>query len=146
MNRDELLALGERVWADLMQAAAEVPADRREQQGVVEGWSVHDVVWHVSYWLERSAGVLEQVRPGAPYPEEPEDDAYYDAENDLALPVGRTRSWDDVITLGEEGHARARRVVAACDESVTTWVCDRYLEEVDHIREHAEQIRAFSPR
>jgi hypothetical protein len=65
VNRDELLALGERVWADLVQAAAEVPTDRREQQGVVEGWSVHDVVWHVSYWLERSAGVLEQVRPGA---------------------------------------------------------------------------------
>jgi hypothetical protein len=146
MDKGAVLALDDEVWADLMRAAAAVPEGRRDVEGVVPGWSSHDVVWHVAYWVARAARVLEEVRPGGPYPEEPEEGAYYDAENDAAMPAGRAMTWDAVLAHGEQGHDRARRVVAECDETVSAWVRDRYLEEVDHFREHAAQINAFLQR
>lgn len=146
MGREEILAEEDQAWADLMEAIAAVPADRRVTEGVVPGWSTHDMVWHTGYWVGRAAEVLDRASQGPPYPEEPEEGSYYDAENDRAFPTGRGMTWDEILDHFAAGRDRARDVMERCAESDLEWMSERFSEEIGHYREHASQIRAFARR
>jgi hypothetical protein len=139
MDRDELLAREETAWLSLLETVAAVPADRREAEGVVPGWSTHDLVWHCAYWTDFTGGVLERIRAGDPDPESGED-----SEADI-LAAGRDATWADVIARAEAGRKRVRSALTAFDGAVPE-LGERWFREdtFEHYGEHAEQISAFA--
>jgi hypothetical protein len=143
VKKAEVLAGEEQAWNELMEAISAVPAEHRNTEGVVPGWSTHDTVWHVGYWVGRVVDVLERAAQGPPYPEEPEEDSYYDAENDRAFARGRDMTWDEILEYHATSRSRAREVIEGCEDRDVEWLCARFQEEIDHYREHASQIRAF---
>ena len=143
MGREQILAEEDQAWADLREAMAAVPAERRDAEGVVPGWSTHDTVWHTAYWVGRAADVLDLATQGPPYPDEPDDESYYDEENAQVFATGRGMTWDEVLDHFAAGRDRARGAMGRCAESDLEWMSERLTEEIEHYREHASQIRAF---
>ncbi|MEX0834060.1 MAG: maleylpyruvate isomerase N-terminal domain-containing protein [Actinomycetota bacterium] len=143
MDKDAALQEELEAGTSLTQTIQGMPPDRRSVEGVVPGWSVHDTLWHVAYWVNHAADIIEAARPGEPFPEEQEEGEYYDAKNAEAFPHGRTLGWDDVVAHFAQGRQRARQALAGCDEENTDAAAERAMEEVEHYREHDAQIRAF---
>ena len=52
-------------WAELEQALNAVPRIRWDEEGVLEGWTAKEMLWHVAGWLDKCAGSLEAMRDGA---------------------------------------------------------------------------------
>ncbi len=146
MEAYEVLDLEGEAWTELMAAVEAVPAERRAVDGVVPGWSTHDVLWHVAYWVGRAADVLDRALHGPPYPEEPEDDAYYDEQNAAAVSTGRAMTWDEIAAHLARSRERFRSALETCDSVTCGWISERSMEEIEHYRVHAAQIRAFSDR
>lgn len=144
MTREETLAEEEGAWIALQDALAAVPAEQRTTEGIVPGWSTHDTVWHLGYWSERSASILESAAEGPPYPKEPEDGSYYDAENDRVFATGRELDWEEITARMTKGRARGRDAIATCGENDLPWLIDRITEEIAHYREHAEQVSTWA--
>lgn len=141
MDREGLLKRENEARHELVDAIAAVPFDRRDIEGVVPGWSIHDLVWHCAYWAAYASDVLERLQRGEPEPEEPEDENAWDAE---ILAAGRGMSWDEAILQLEQNRERARRALSAFGElpdEAEEWFTD---DTFDHYQEHAAQIRAFS--
>jgi hypothetical protein len=141
MDRNGMLQRELESWNGFLQAIDATPPDRRTVEGVVPGWSTHDLVWHCAYWTGWAGDVLERAIRGEPEPKEPEDEAAWDAE---ILAEGRAMGWDEAIRRAEENRVRARTAFAAFDEPpelAVQWFTD---DTFDHYEEHAEQIRAFN--
>ncbi len=141
MDRDELLRREDEAWSELVDTMAAVPADRRQIAGAVPGWSIHDLVWHCAYWSAYAADVMERLQRGEPEPEEPQDEAAWDAE---ILATGRSMGWDETIGRLEQNRERARVALSAfadLPDLAVDWFTD---DTFDHYEEHAAQIRAFS--
>ena len=141
MDREALLKREDEAFAAFVDTLAAAPVDRREVEGVVPGWSTHDLAWHVAYWAAYASDVLERIQRGEPEPEEREDDDAWVAE---ILAAGRGMGWDEVIRRLEQGRERARAAVSAFDDLPEVAV-DLFTDDTfDHYDEHAAQIRAFS--
>jgi len=143
MDKDAVLQEELEVGTRLTQAVQDAPPDLRSIDGVVPDWTIQDTLWHVAFWVNHAADILEAIRPGEPLPEEPEEGEYYDAKNEEAFPQGRAMEWHDIVVHLDQGRERARRALAACDEANSDWAAERLMEEVEHLREHDAQIRAF---
>jgi hypothetical protein len=141
MEREELLKGEDEAFHELDGALAGVPLNRREVEGVVPGWSTHDLVWHCAYWAGYTCDVLEALQRGGPEPEETEDRDALDAE---ILAEGRGMSWDEASMRLQQNHERARAALSAfgeLSELAVEWFEDDTLK---HYEEHAAEIRAFS--
>jgi hypothetical protein len=51
-------------WRRFAETLRVILAERRDIEGVVPGWTVHDLVWHVGYWAGYAADVIECDRAG----------------------------------------------------------------------------------
>lgn len=141
MESDAVLDAENKAFQDLMAAAEAVPADQRQTIEVVPGWTPHDVLWHVAYWIERAGGVLELARVGPPFPEEPEEGEYYDQQNDLAMPQGREMTWEQITDYLVAGRERACAAMRGRSPEVAAWMDERLGEEIDHFQIHTEDLR-----
>ena len=139
MDREEMLAREDEAWRGFAGAVSSVPADRRDVEGVVPGWSAHDVVWHVGYWAGYAADVIERDRAGET-DLEPEGSQL---DDDAVLSTGRAMSWDDVVRYAEQSHDRVRAAFSSSPDPGD--VAIRWFTEdtFDHYDEHAAEIRAF---
>jgi hypothetical protein len=141
MNRKELLEREDEAWLDFKAAFLGLTPDRREVEGVVPGWSTHDLVWHCAYWAADVADVLERLRRGDPEPEEGETGSR-DAE---ILAQGRGMTWDEVVLRAEPSRERARAALPAFGDDLPEAAVELFTEETfEHYEEHTSQIRAFS--
>jgi hypothetical protein len=141
MDREELLKREDEAWHELVDALAAVPLDRRDIEGVVPGWSTHDLVWHCAYWAGYTSDVLETLQRGEPEPAETEDSDALDAE---ILAAGRELTWDEASLRLEQNRERARAALSAfgeLSELAVEWFEDDTLK---HYAEHAAEIRSFS--
>ena len=139
MNREGLLEREAKAWLDFEAAFASVPPGRRGVEGVVPGWSTHDLLWHCAYWAADGSETLERLRRGDPEPEESSDEAALDAE---ILAEGRGMTWDEVIVQAERNRERARAALSAFDDVPEEAVTLFKDETFEHYEEHAAQIRA----
>jgi hypothetical protein len=65
VDAEQLLAEEDAGWRELHDVFASVPPERFGEPGVTpEGWSVKDVMFHVSGWLDEAGSRLEQMRAG----------------------------------------------------------------------------------
>jgi predicted nucleotidyltransferase len=138
MDRDELLAREDESWRSFQDAFSSVPPDRRTVDGVVPGWSTHDLVWHCAYWTGYAGEVIERIRGGEP---EPPDS---DLTEEEILADGRAKTWDAILRHAENSRERVRTAFAALNEPTPKAIESFRDETFDHYDEHAAQIRAFS--
>ena len=138
MSVEELLRHEETAWAGLADALAAVPPESREVEGVVPGWSVHDVAWHCVYWAGDAGEMLEQMLGGDP------DPAESDAPDEEVLATGRATSWDEILRHAEQGRERVRAAYSALADPSPKALELFTSETFDHYEEHEAQIRAFS--
>ncbi|MEX0755442.1 MAG: DinB family protein [Actinomycetota bacterium] len=142
MEREEALSLEDRAWDDLIHAIDAVPAERRRVEGVVPGWSMHDVVWHIAYWVGPGADAVELIRQGRP---EPDDEEATVAENAAIAETGRAMTWDEVIGHLERNRSRAREALGAFEGVLPERAVEFFSDyTVEHYQEHESQIRAFA--
>jgi len=140
MNTEELLQREDQAWMAFVDAFAAVPEDQRGTEGVVPGWSTHDLVWHCGYWAGYVGDVLERIGRGEPAPE----DQDWDAMNDAVIQDGRGMSWDEIIVESERNRERARAGLQALS-TVTDEAFEEFTGETfEHYEEHAAEIRAFT--
>jgi hypothetical protein len=139
MDRQEMLEREAESWRRFAETVAAVPAERRDVEGVVPGWTIHDLVWHVGYWAGYAADVIERDSAGEA-DLEPAGSQLEDAE---ILTIGRGMSWDDVVGRAEQAHNRVRAAFSTSPhpgETATEWFRD---DTLDHYDEHAAEIGAF---
>jgi hypothetical protein len=134
MKRDELLEHEDAAWTDLATAIDAVPSDRMGVEGVVPGWSIHDLVWHCAYWAGYGADLIERSDA------ESDDDGPEEAE---ILATGRTMPWDEVLLAMRQNRERARAALPAADDRSDAVVSLFREETLEHYLEHASEIRAF---
>jgi len=139
MELDNMLRREEEAWRDFAGVIAAVPVDRRSVEGVVPGWSTHDLLWHCAYWTEFAGGVLDKIRAGDADPEggqPPEEDI---------LAEGRRTTWDVALERAVAGRERARAGLSAFDRAIPELAAQWFREDTfEHYDEHAEQIRVFN--
>lgn len=136
---EELLRHEDHAWSAFVDAFGAVPEDRRDESGVVPGWSVHDMVWHCGYWAGFVADVLGKIARG-----ESTDEQDWDAVNAMVVEDGRGMSWDEIIVASEQNRVRAREALQAM-ATLTDEAVDEFRGETfEHYEEHAAEVRAFA--
>ena len=138
MGIEELLQREETSWARLADALAAVPPERREAEGVVPGWSVHDVAWHCAYWAADAGEALERILRGEADPLDS------DVPDEEVLATGRAMAWDEILRRAEQGRERVRTAFSAFADPPAKALQLFGDETYDHYEEHEAQIRAFS--
>ncbi len=139
MDTEELLQREDQAWSAFVDAFAAVPDDRRDDEGVVPGWSTKDLVWHCGYWAGWVGDALEKIGRG-----ETLEDQNWDAMNDAVIVEGRGMAWDEVIVQSEHNRERARAALLAL-ATVTDAALEEFTGETfEHYEEHAAEIRAFT--
>jgi hypothetical protein len=142
MNAQDLLKREDEGWLEFRDAFAAVPFEQREVEGVVPGWSTHDLVWHVGYWAGYAADVIDRIRAGESELEPGESDL----EEAVILAMGRRMGWDEIILRAEQGRERARAALSSL-EALTSAAIEWFEDDTfDHYEEHGAQIRAFRTR
>lgn len=138
VDRDSLLRREDEAWDAFAEAFEAVPPERRSTEGVVPGWSTHDLVFHCVFWADDAGQVLQRMRDGDADPKG------FDGPESEILEDGRALTWDQVVERAAEARARVRAALMRFDDvptSAVEWFRD---ETFDHYEEHAAQITAFA--
>jgi hypothetical protein len=118
--------------------------------GVVDDWSVRDLVVHVAFWAEHAAEALQLTADGRGA-EFAYDSSETDAMNARLLTESRTISPDAALEREEQAFETLAAAVAGLDVSTldarlgngdTVAEVIRY-DGPDHYREHTEHLRAW---
>lgn len=132
------------------EALGDVDAELVTVPGVIEDWSVRDLVVHVAFWAEHAVGALELVSAGRG-----DEFAYSTADtgamNARLLDEARSISPSAALVREEAAFAALRDRVAALDAAVLSHRLGNgdTVEEVirydgpDHYAEHTAQLRAW---
>jgi hypothetical protein len=141
--RAELADREDAAWEAFEAAVHGVPRARWEDDGVLPGWSVKDVLAHVIGWLERCSDQLEALREGTYVEHDLPDDEVH-AMNERFVAAMRDRDadvvWSHVLT------ARRRlldqwRTLPEIDERAA----DRFgTETFEHYEEHVPELERFT--
>ncbi len=142
LDVQEVLGIEDAAWAELGSTIGRVSAERVEVEGVVPGWSTHDVVWHTAYWVGYGADAIDSIRQGQP---EPADDDATETDNDAIAEIGRTMTWQEVLDRLDQHRAAARAALGAFDGVVPQRAIEFFADyTTGHYVEHEPQIRAFA--
>lgn len=146
MQRDLQVA-----WDGLCRLIDAVPEGEMEVPGVVEGWSMKDLLGHVAFWASKAAHDLDALTRGRPEEiEAPDDEQALDAWNDREYKRRKDLPLTAVRAEFEQSFAAAKRALAAVPEDVL-WqeVMDspqavRFREDTyNHYHEHSAHVKAW---
>lgn len=147
---DHLVAALDEARADFLDALSEVDADLVTVPGVMDDWSVRDLVVHVAAWCRHGAEALDLAVTGRASKFAYSTDET-DAMNDRFLMEGRMVSPSDALVREDAAFVGLRERVAALDPSLLELRLGNgdTVEEVirydgpDHYAEHTEHLRAW---
>jgi hypothetical protein len=147
---DELLAELDARHDELLDALAEVDAELATVPGVLEDWSVRDLVVHVAWWSQHGADAVALAQDGLG------DQFGYttdqtDALNARILDGARSTSPADALRLEDSAFAVFRERVAGLDRALLALKLGNgdTVEEVirydgpAHYAEHTAHLRAW---
>ena len=147
---EELLAALDAAREDFLDALGEVDADLVTVPGVMDDWSVRDLVVHVAFWVDHAADALALAASGRGA-----EFAYASSETDAmnarTLDEGRSVSPADALAREEAAFGRLRELLASLDPSLMGHRLGNgdTVEEVvrydgpDHYLEHTGHLRAW---
>lgn len=136
--------------AEFLEALSAVDADLVTVPGVMDDWSVRDLVVHVAAWADHGSSALDLAAAGRG-----DEFAYSssdtDAMNERILAEGRSVSPSDALVREEAAFAGLRQRVADLDPSLLALRLGNgdSVEEVirydgpNHYAEHTEHLRAW---
>lgn len=138
-------------WDELVSTIEAVPEDEMETPGVVEEWSVKDLLGHITFWAEKAASDLDLLAEGTPDEiETPGGEENVAIWNKRESDARKGMSLDEVRNGWLASHERAREALKrVSEEQLDTEVADwaqwkRYAGDTYlHYREHTEEIRAW---
>jgi hypothetical protein len=144
-----LLGRLDAAWTALGGTYAGLPDARLEEAGVVEGWSVKDILNHVTTWEEEALAHLPTIIAGGTPPRYAAQGGI-DAFNARATQAGRRRSLAEVLSRRDEVHARLVAFVRDQPDGTfggQTRARRRLrLDTYGHYPEHTEAIQAWRER
>ncbi len=130
-------------WAEFEAALDRIPLERWTDEGVLPGWSIDALVWHVAGWMLECVGHLKAMRAGTF--EEPDDSppvvddknaAFAEAAGSMTSSAIRQglldaraellRRWNDLPTI---------------DDAAIEWFSG---ETYEHYEEHLPDLGAFA--
>jgi len=109
MKREQLLQRLEAAWVAFNDGYAGLPDEMLTEPGVVEDWSVKDMIAHVAWWEEEALAHLPRILAGGRPPRYSTTYGGIDAFNALMAERKRDLSLAEVRRQAEETH---RRLVA----------------------------------
>jgi hypothetical protein len=133
-------------WTALGDSYAGLDDDQLVEPGVVEDWSVKDILAHVTTWEEEALRHLPLIIAGGTPPRYAEQGGI-DAFNARATEAGRRRSLAEVLRRRDETHARLVEFIR--DQPAGTFGGRTRarrrlrLDTYGHYPEHTEAIRAW---
>jgi hypothetical protein len=139
-DRDELLRDEETAWGTFVAEVGRVPEHVRGNAGVVPGWSVNDLVYHVGKWAMVGGQKLELLRDG----EKAEEDDDWEDANQRWATESKALSYEEAMSRAVEDRERARAALAsldAVDHEASSWFKE---ETIDHYLEHAQEVARFA--
>jgi hypothetical protein len=146
---DRLLGQLDAAWTALTDAYAGLPEARLVQPGVVDDWSVKDIVAHVTTWEQEALRHLPLIIAGGTPPRYAAQGGI-DAFNDRATQADRRRSLAEVLSRRDQTHARLVDFIRAQPQGTfggRTRARRRLrLDTYGHYPEHTAAIRAWRER
>jgi hypothetical protein len=116
-----------------LEVVAKVPADRRSDPGVVDDWSLKDVMAHLAYWDGVNRYEMETEQAGGTILSDDRDEDVINAE---AHQARKDWTWDQVMAeVNENSKARTELLKLASKRDMT--------DAGSHWVEHREQIEAW---
>jgi hypothetical protein len=147
---DDLVADLRRERDAFLHALQAVDVELVTVPGVVDDWSVRDLVVHVAFWAEHAVGALRLAADGRGA-EFDYDSSRTDAMNARLLAESRTTTPDAALEREARAFEAFEATLAGLDAStldlrlgngdtVAEVIC---YDGPDHYREHAEHLRAW---
>jgi hypothetical protein len=132
-------------WAGFLAALEPIPRERWTQEGVLPGWSVKDLLQHVSGWMVECTEHLVKMREGT-FVDYDEDDAEVDRRNAAfvaeAAAMDVEAVWSGLLATRE---VVLRRWDEMPDGAVNKVAIDWFAGETyRHYREHLPELRRFA--
>jgi hypothetical protein len=139
----------EAAWAALTESYAGVPDAKLVEPGVVDDWSVKDVLSHVTTWEEEALRHLPLIIAGGTPPRYAAQGGI-DAFNARATEAGRRLSLAEVLRRRDKTHARLLEFIgsqpAGTFAGQTRARRRLRLDTYGHYPEHTAAIRAWRER
>jgi Mycothiol maleylpyruvate isomerase N-terminal domain len=136
-------------WAALTDSYAGVPESKLVEPGVVDDWSVKDVLAHVTTWEQEALRHLPLIIAGGTPPRYAAQGGI-DTFNARATEAGRRLSLAEVLRRRDETHARLLEFIRSQPEGTfagQTRARRRLrLDTYGHYPEHTAAIRAWRAR
>ena len=148
--REALLVALDGAHSDFLDALATVDADLATVPGVMDDWSVRDLVIHVAYWADHASGAIDLALAGRGG-EFAYSGAQTDAMNARVLADGRSVSPADALAREDAAFDGLRQRVAALEPALlehrlgngdTVEDVIRY-DGPDHYAEHTMHLRSW---
>jgi len=138
-------------WQALASAVDSFSDAELEQPGVVEGWSVKDLLGHIAFWAQEAARNLRLVAAGkAGEVRRPEGDKAVDEWNERERRLRQDRPLSDMREEWLESFQEAMQALAAFpsdklqEELGGRTVLELFAEDTyDHYREHLAQLAGW---
>ena len=155
MNKDEILDALEDGREQFLDAIEGLPDEALLEAGVIEDWSIKDMLFHMSMWEAELIKLLWQVSHGEKPTTMHFTQVDVDATNAAWLELSNARPLERVLDDFEAVRKQtARRVEAFEDKDLEdpkryAWLSERPLWEwiasdsFEHEAEHAEQVRKW---
>ena len=140
-NADVLRQI-DKSWQDIQSTFAEVPVQRIEESGVVEAWSIKDLMGHVTTWESEMMTNVQRAIDGLEMKNYPDIDAF-NAETSAAKQAMSLEAVQRELT---NVHLRTVEFVSALSEGLLSREEVEWRVRIDtfaHYREHAEHIRSW---
>ena len=131
------------VWTRFEEAALAIPRDRWEDEGILEGWSIKGMLWHVAGWLDECSQHFDQMIAGTfEDPDEGEDDtdernaAFAEDAKDMDV----NAVWTGLLAARELVRRRFDELPEVTDRAIEEFAAETY----QHYKEHLPDLETAS--
>jgi hypothetical protein len=147
MNRSQLLKRLEKAWEAFKESYAGLSDSELMEPGVLGGWSVRDIIAHVTWWEEEALTHLPLILDGRKPPRYSVTYGGIDAFNAQMTERKRCLSLSEVLRQQDDTHRRLIDFIQrAPEDQLTRETRFRHrlrLDTYSHYPEHAEAIRKW---
>ena len=147
MNRSQLLKRLEKAWEAFKESYAGLSDSELMEPGVTGGWSVRDIIAHVTWWEEEALTHLPLILDGRKPPRYSVTYGGIDAFNAQMTERKRRLSLSEVLRQQDDTHRRLIDFIQSAPEDQlireTRFRHRLRLDTYSHYPEHAEAIRKW---
>ena len=147
MNITQLLEKLDYAWTALLESFAGLPDARLVERGVVDDWSVKDVLAHVTTWEEEALKYLPLIAQGGKPPRYSVQYDSLDAFNALSTEQKRSHTLTEVLMQLEEKHQELLEYIRGVPEALlireTPFRHRLRLDTYSHYPLHTRMIRQW---